>query len=181
VYSPLAIKARRNRAKLFAYIGLIFFLSGLWHGANWTYICWGMSLALCIVIERLFENIVKPQKFINRRWRGILGTMVTFLACVIFSLFFRAQNMRDAIHILKTIVIFQPGNLFQGSPPINFYYCVIAMVTLYTVEFFQEYLPRVKLINNNSVVIRYAGYVLVIMIMLMIGVFNGTQFIYFQF
>jgi len=181
VYSPLAMKARRNRAKLFAYIGLIFLLSGLWHGANWTYIFWGLSLAFCIVVERLFENIVKPQRFLSRRWRGILGTIITFLACIIFSCFFRSQQIGDAFHILKAIFTFQPGNLFKGSPPINFYYCVIAMVSLYAVEFFQEYLPQVKLVNNKSVVIRYTGYVLVIMIMLMMGVLNGSQFIYFQF
>ena len=85
------------------------------------------------------------------------------------------------MHMLKAIFTFQGGNFFKGSPPINFYYCVFAMLILLTVEFFQEYLPQVKLVNNNSVVIRYTGYVLVIMIILMIGVFNGSQFIYFQF
>jgi D-alanyl-lipoteichoic acid acyltransferase DltB (MBOAT superfamily) len=181
VYSPLAKKARRNRTKLLSYIVLIFILSGLWHGANWTYILWGLSLGLGIVVERIYKDKVKPYKYISKWWMTVLGTLCTFFVSTIFCLFFRALSVKDALHIAKTIFTFQGGHFFKGSPPINFYYCVIAVVILVTVEFSQEYLPHIKIINNKSIVIRYTGYVLLIMIILMIGVFNGSQFIYFQF
>lgn len=181
VYSPLAIKARKSNFKTFAYIGLVFLLSGLWHGANWTYICWGLALAVFIVIERLIETVVQPRRFINRNVRRVLGTIITVFAIIIIAVFFRSRNMADAMHIMGAIFTFQPGNLFKGSPPINFYYCLIVMAALYITEFFQEYVPQFKIVNNNSIVIRYTGYVLVIMVMLMIGVFNGSQFVYFQF
>ena len=73
------------------------------------------------------------------------------------------------------------GALFKGSPPINFYYYILVAVMLVSVEIFQEYLPQVKLIGNKNIAVRYTGYVLILMIILMIGVFNGSQFIYFQF
>ena len=96
-------------------------------------------------------------------------------------IFSGSNSVKDALHIGKSIITMKHGALFKGSPPINFYYFLLVVAILITVEFFQEYLPQVKLLNNKYVVVRYTGYVLILMIILMIGVFNGSQFIYFQF
>ncbi len=181
VYAPLAKTAKRSKTKLLAYIVVIFLLSGLWHGANWTYVIWGAFSGLTIVVERLYKEKVKPQKYISKLWMTILGTIIAFLITSFSVLIFRAQTVSDAIYMCKSIFTNKPGSLFRGSPPINFYYFLIAALMLVVVEFFQEYLPKVKLLNNKYVVIRYTGYVLIIMIILMMGVFNGSQFIYFQF
>ncbi|HEY2728024.1 MAG TPA: hypothetical protein VGI61_12680, partial [Parafilimonas sp.] len=156
-------------------------LSGLWHGANWTYIIWGGFSGLSIVVERIYKDKIKPQKYISKLWMKILGTILAFLITGISCLFFRANSVKDALHICKSIFTMKHGALFKGSPPINFYYYLLVSLMLISVEFTQEYLPQVKLINNKNVVVRYTGYVLILMIILMIGVFNGSQFIYFQF
>ena len=181
VYSPLAKKAKRNRTKLLSYVVLIFTLSGLWHGANWTYILWGVSLGIAMVLERLYQNKFKPYKHLNRHVVIIFGTVITFLLSTIFCIFFRSQNVSDALYIEKSIFSLKHGNFFKGTPPVNFYYCLIAIAILLSVEFFQEKLPQVKVIGSSSVVVRYTGYLLLLVIILMIGVFNGGQFIYFQF
>jgi alginate O-acetyltransferase complex protein AlgI len=181
VYTPLAKKARRNKKKLLSYIVLIFALSGLWHGANWTYITWGALSGLCIVGERLYKDAVRPHKYISKKWMIFWGTLLSFLITAISCIFFRAQTMADAFYITKSVFGWKHGNFFKGTPPVNFYYCLIAMGILISVEFFQEYMPQVKVIGSNSVVVRYTGYLLVLVLILMIGVFNGGQFIYFQF
>ncbi|MEP6466992.1 MAG: MBOAT family O-acyltransferase [Parafilimonas sp.] len=181
VYQPLAMKARRNRTKLLSYVVLIFLLSGFWHGANWTYIIWGGFSGLSLVAERIYRDKVKPQKYISKLWMKILGTIIAFSVTGISCLFFRANSVKDALHICKSIFTMKHGALFKGSPPINFYYYILVAVMLVSVELFQEYLPQVKLIGNKNVVIRYTGYVLILMVILMIGIFNGSQFIYFQF
>ncbi|MBV9963017.1 MAG: MBOAT family protein, partial [Parafilimonas sp.] len=181
VYQPLAKTARRSKTKLLAYIVVIFLLSGLWHGANWTYIIWGAISGLTIVIERLYKDKVKPQKYISKLWMKILGSIIAFFVTGISCLWFRANSVKDALHIGKSILTLKSGSLFKGSPPINFYYFLLVSAILVSVEFFQEYLPQVKLLNNKYIAVRYAGYVLILMIILMIGVFNGSQFIYFQF
>jgi len=181
VYSPLARKARRNRTKLLSYVILIFMLSGLWHGANWTYILWGTSLGIAMVLERLYQSNVKPYKHFNRRVVIVCGTIITFLFSTVFCIFFRSQTVGDAFYIEKSIFTLKHGNFFKGTPPVNFYYCLIAIAILLTVEYFQEYMPKVKVIGSNSVVIRYTGYLILLALILMIGVFNGSQFIYFQF
>jgi len=181
VFAPLAKKARRSKAKLLGLIVFIFLLSGIWHGANWTFIIWGVFSGLTIVVERLYKEKVKPQKYIPKIWMTIFGTILSFIVCFLPCLFFRALSVKDALHIGKAIATMKKGALFKGSPPINFYYFLIVAFLLLSIEFTQEYYPQVKIINNKNVVVRYAGYVVVIMLILMIGVFNGSQFIYFQF
>ncbi len=181
VFTPLAKTARRNRTKLLAYVVIVFLLSGLWHGANWTYVMWGGFTGLSIVAERIYRDKVKPQKYISRLWMKILGTIITFFITGTAGMFFRANSVKDIFHISKSIITMKPGALFKGSPPINFYYYLLVALTLLSVEFCQEYLPQVKLLNSKHLVLRYTGYVLILMIILMIGVFNGSQFIYFQF
>ena len=127
VYSPLAKKARRNRTKLLSYIILIFTLSGLWHGANWTYILWGVSLGVAMVLERLYQNKVKPYRHFNRWVVIIFGTVFTFLCSTIFCIFFRSQTVGDAFYIQKSIFTLKHGHFFKGTPPVNFYYCLIAI------------------------------------------------------
>ena len=181
VYSPLARKARRNRSKLLFYVVLVFMLSGLWHGANWTYVLWGSSLGIAIVLERLYQSKVKPYKYFKRGLVVFCGTLITAAFSVLSCIFFRALSVGDAFHIFKSIFTLKSGNFFKGTPPVNFYYCLIAVGILISVEFFQEFLPRVKVIGNSSVVVRYTGYLVLLVLILMIGVFNGGQFIYFQF
>ncbi len=181
VFAPLAKKAKRNKTKLLFYLILVFMLSGLWHGANWTYIFWGTSIGLAIVLERLYKSKIKPYKHFKRGWVIFAGTLITGLFSVLSCVFFRALTIKDAFHIFKSIFTWKHGNFFKGTPPVNFYYCLIAIAILVTVEFFQEFLPHVKVINNNSVVVRYTAYLVLLTIILMIGVFNGNQFIYFQF
>ncbi|MEO8710891.1 MAG: MBOAT family O-acyltransferase [Parafilimonas sp.] len=181
IYSPLARKARRNKVKLFGYIVLIFLLSGLWHGANWTYVIWGGFSGLSIVVERIYKDKVKPKKYIAKGWLLFWGTIISFFVTSISALFFRSASVSDALYISKAIFSMKSGALFKGSPPINFLYYLLVVAILLSVEFCQEYLPNIKLINNKYVVIRYTGYVIILMIILMIGVFNGSQFIYFQF
>ena len=90
VYTPLTRTARRNRTKLLAYIVVIFLLSGLWHGANWTFIIWGGFSGLSVVVERIYKDKVKPQKYIPKIWMTIFGTIISFMVTALSCLFFRA-------------------------------------------------------------------------------------------
>lgn len=181
VFSPLARKSGRNMRKLLSYIILVYMLSGLWHGANWTYILWGTSLGVAIVIERLYLSKVKPYRHFKKGWVIFFGTLITATFVALSCVFFRALTVDDAFYIFKSIFTLKHGNFFKGTPPINFYYCLIAIGCLMSVEFVQEFFPKVKVIGHSSVVVRYTGYLIILALILMIGVFNGGQFIYFQF
>ena len=89
--------------------------------------------------------------------------------------------MCHAIYMMKSMFTLKAGSIYKGEPPTVFGYTVFATVFLLVVEQFQEHYPKMKLLNNSSVVIRYSTYFVLIMLLLMVGVFNGGQFIYFQF
>ncbi len=96
VYLPLGGKHRRILAA-----GAVFFLSGLWHGANGTFICWGIYHGLLYGLDRAFHN---------RKWRipAWASVVLTFIAVTMGWIFFRAENLEHALSLYKSL--FSPWN-----------------------------------------------------------------------
>ncbi|HEY6974858.1 MAG TPA: MBOAT family O-acyltransferase [Chitinophagaceae bacterium] len=160
---------------------IVFALSGLWHGANWTFVIWGLINGLYLTVERLLNSFL-------RKIHILLGVTANFFRCVTvymlitFSgVFFRAPNATDGWYIIRSIFTVKAGGIYKGEPPTAFGYSIFALVFLISVEHVQEYYPTFKIVRHNNIVIRYTGYVLLLTLLLLIGVFNGSQFIYFQF
>lgn len=90
---------------------LTFVLSGMWHGANWTFFIWGALHGFVLIFEKLIKEIKKQS---NRKakenqtaWiRGLSQMSVTFLIVSLAWIFFRANNLDDAIYVVK--------NMFTG-------------------------------------------------------------------
>ena len=75
----------------------------------------------------------------------------------------------------------KPGGLFIGTPE-GFAYSIIWILVLLVVEYVTEYYSDIiKVFYNPNKVLRYGGYVVVVLVIILFGVFNGGQFIYFQF
>ena len=102
IYIPLGGN-RKGEARTYLNIFIVFFLSGLWHGAGWNFILWGVMHGIfCIItrfIEKRFEKIPKAL--------GYLGWIVTFIFVNITWVFFRAESIPAALDILKTAFSFK--------------------------------------------------------------------------
>jgi D-alanyl-lipoteichoic acid acyltransferase DltB (MBOAT superfamily) len=182
VFLPFTTSGKRSKWKLFAGIMLIFTLSGFWHGPSFTYIFAGAYTGLIIILERFYLKTVKPKKWVPKIPLIILGTSISLAFYIPMVIFYRSLNLKDAGQIFS--VVFNPtkfGHLFKGEPPITFLYCVIVGILLIVVEIIQEYIPKMKGLNSKYVVLRYSTYLAIMVLILMIGVFNGSQFLYFQF
>lgn len=163
---------------------IVFLISGLWHGANWTFIIWGALHAIYQTTELVINKYIlkkdkekKPRSFL----RSIPNYVLTFTLVSFAWIFFRANSVGQAMTIVENIVTLKPGALFIGFSA-GFAYSIILIIFLMLTEFNYEYLNnKFSLIYKSSPVLRYAGYTLLIIIILLIGVFNGGQFIYFQF
>lgn len=159
----------------------VFFISGLWHGASWTFVIWGTSQGVVLVVERLIRPITSK---IVRGLRGAATFVCTLTTFVVFCLanpMFICKNMTDVGHFYKILFTWKPGHLYKGEPPTAIQYCVIVFMLLFVVEFIQEYYPNIKFISNKNVMVRYSAYAGLLTLLLTIGVFNGSQFVYFQF
>ena len=175
LYIPLGgnrVSLYRNMFNLF----FVFLVSGLWHGANWTFIIWGalhgLYLMMEIVIDRLVPSIKLPRSI---RW------ILNFVLVAIAWVFFRASNFQTAKQILKNIYTFKPGHLYIGNAS-YLVYSFLLILFLFAAEYNAEKLNnRYAWLYSERKVLRWSAYLLLILTLLSIGVFNGGQFIYFQF
>jgi len=91
-------------------------LSGLWHGAAWTFIAWGAVHALCLSIERITKW---PDALTAKKGGTILCRIVTFLLVLIGWVFFRAESIPQALAALGTMMQFNTEQLGQLSKTVG--------------------------------------------------------------
>lgn len=151
-----------------------FTISGLWHGANWTFVMWGALNGFYLIIEATF---VKQYK------NNLLRICITFMLINLSWIFFRANNINDSFYILKSIFT-TPGKLFipQDADIVAPVYAVLSISILLMVEAKKEFINGLFTLRDNKYeLIRLGYYSFIIFIIFYIGVFGSNQFIYFQF
>jgi alginate O-acetyltransferase complex protein AlgI len=163
----------------------VFTVSGLWHGANWTFIIWGALNGFYLVFATVTEKIRKQiGRFLGfdkvPRFNKMIQIIITFILICFTWIFFRANSSSDAFLIVNKIFT-SFGSLYIGEFQ-QFIYCIAAIAMLLLIEYRQNYYSHTPLpyVGRNWVKEQLAYAFLIIMI-LVLGVFDGGQFIYFQF
>ena len=164
---------------------IVFAISGLWHGANWTFIIWGalngFYLVFAIVSEKWragFNKFIQLDK--APKLHNLLQILITFVLACIAWIFFRANSTEDAFLILRKAMTFD-GTLYVGTPSMMIY-SVLSIIFLIAVETKIEYFTgKISLFNHPHWAVRKLSYSLLILLIMFFGVFDGGQFIYFQF
>lgn len=164
---------------------LVFLLSGLWHGANWTYVIWGALNGFYLVFALVFYKIMKKINFIAnvnklKNLNKFVQILITFMLTCFAWIFFRANSLSDALLIVKKIFT-QSGKLFYDSPS-TIILSFFGIILLLLIEIKKEYYKgNFSLFNNSNWFIRQLSYAFILILILLVGVFDGGQFIYFQF
>jgi len=186
IYIPLG----GNRCKKPRYIfNLIttFTISGLWHGANWTYVVWGLIHGCGQAIESLF---IKKKKYKKSKLSKILSIIFVFIFCTIGWVFFRAESFEDAIYILtngfvgitKPINYIITASINLGLIPWDYADIIIALLVLSIFDFFNKKCDVINKISCLKLVPRWSIYITFILLILALLPENtGGEFIYFQF
>ncbi|MEZ0486219.1 MBOAT family O-acyltransferase [Fibrella aquatica] len=187
VYIPLGGN-RGSASRTYLNVFVVFGLSGLWHGANWTFIIWGLLHGMYLVIGQLRTThnrrkalgvkqepeaqIVEVKGLVGHR----VNQMLTFLLVTLTWVFFRAATTSDAFAILGKILTMNPFDTYQvaiSNAELVFCFLLIAALTLE---------PRwsrfTRQANTNQFWMVITGLVL---FCYFFGVFTANQFIYFQF
>ena len=156
-------------------------VSGLWHGANWTFIIWGALHGFYQIMSIALKNVNEKNLLGYRPLTNLMHILITFALVSFAWIFFRANSVQHAFQIIESIFTLKQGTLFVGTPA-GFAYSILGILFLILVEYTVEYHPNKLLIfNNPNRIIRYSGYVTIVLLIVLFGVFSGTQFIYFQF
>lgn len=184
VYFPMG-GSRVSSTRLYYNLMVVFVISGLWHGANWTYIIWGtlngFYVVFAIVTKKHWDKL---SSILNSDGHPQLTLFyqiaITFILITFSRIFFRANNLSDAYLIIKKIFS-EPGTVFIDNPSMMIF-SFLGIIMLLFVELKQEfYKGKFSFFNNEKWIVRNVSYVSLVIIILLIGVFDGGQFIYFQF
>jgi alginate O-acetyltransferase complex protein AlgI len=185
VYIPLGGN-RVIKPLIYLNLFLTFLLSGLWHGANWTYVIWGGLNGLYLITALIFYKANSRIKqlfqtghliYLNR----FFNILITFLLITFSWIFFRASSFREGIVIIHKF-FFERGKLFISDNK-SLIYSISFLLVLLVVEAFEEYklFNNFSLYNNKKAIVRYVTYCCLVVCIILFGVFDANQFIYFQF
>lgn len=189
VYIPLGgnrVAYSRLLFNLFA----TFLLSGLWHGANWTFVIWGAIHGLLLICEKIYNKFYKRNENTTNVIIDVVKICSTFVVVCFAWIFFRANDVTDALYGINS--------MFYGiGEPIKYVFSAFGLIGLGKVELIKLVISVsllavfdavhlktdiFKKINQWNMFSRWAVYTAIIFfIMFTLPTDNSSEFIYFQF
>lgn len=175
---------------------LIFFLVGVWHGAAWKFIMYGMYNGMIIAVSSLLEPVYQKAflyTHINRESRvwKLFQVFRTFVLVNIGWYFDRANSLKDAFALMKNTVtgfsmsVFRDGTMLQLGSGLKGYIILLAgCLLLFIVSLLQEKGIKIReLVAAQKMPVRFAVYLSLVFLVLTFGKIatNGGGFIYAQF
>ncbi len=173
-------------------------LGGLWHGASWNFVVWGVFHGLALIAHREFsfwresvsEKSAQFEKLFSSKGWNLFSIFLTFHAVCIGWVFFRVQEIGTAFNVVKKMVTFSP--IRTGAEPVQFLVLqnhlpiVVILVVIMVAVLLLTNLP-VSIMNEKGIFknapAQVKGVFCAILILLLVTFLpDGTQpFIYFQF
>jgi len=163
---------------------IIFIVSGFWHGANWTFIVWGILNAMYFLPllltnkNRVNTNLVAEHTLLPN-FKEILQILVTFILVTLAWVFFRAENVTHAFLYLKGILNVSVFSI----PSIRPTDLLILIIVFFTIEWFGRngQFALEKLFLSQLKTIRWVLYMFIITLIFIYNNEETQEFIYFQF
>lgn len=180
VYIPLGGN-RDGKYKQIRNILIVWLLTGIWHGANWTFLIWGLLFGIILIIEKIFLN-----KFMEKLPSFIKRIYVLFIVMILFIIF-NAENMSVALTNIKGLFGMN-GEVFINDYTLHYLksYLPLLIIALFgTTPFIKiliDKLRKNKYVNN---VINILEPILIVMILVVVTSYlidnSYNPFLYFRF
>jgi len=173
----------------------VFLVSGLWHGANWTYIVWGtlngFYLVFAIISQKFRDRVARTSGITKfPKLYSWVQFLTTFALICISWVFFRARNIADAMHILKSMFtdtwadivnLIHTHHMETLAPATKMLPAILVIIILEMVHLFQKRRSILGFVNSKPKYVRWGIYYAFILLLLTFGTASHSQFIYFQF
>jgi alginate O-acetyltransferase complex protein AlgI len=179
LYIPLGGN-RVSTARLYFNLWVVFALSGLWHGAAWTFVVWGIFHGFFLILDRLF--LIKFYKTIGR----IPAIIITFLITLVGWVFFRSETLPEAFFYIEKMFTpdFRPIPVFLDTR----FYNILTLAFVFSfwgiikvVEPWQERILGEKQTNIAIVIMFFFSVVFFVVSLSSITSSGFNPFIYFRF
>lgn len=170
-------------------IMVIFFISGLWHGANWTFIAWGLLHGLWICMEvaftRLYTYVCGPIRILKSvMFSKVFPWCITMVFICWSFVVFRAESLSSAVVLMKrsTQLHWTQLGYFAKEPTarLDFFIVLVSLVVLIAYEVLRDWYTQK---GNRDIPIQYQWVMMTIMLwsIVNLGFFAEKEFIYFRF
>jgi alginate O-acetyltransferase complex protein AlgI len=186
VYMPLGGNTGPRRRYL-TNVMIVFLISGLWHGASWTFVIWGAFHGTWSILSRVTRDI--RARIVNEQlsWAPVwfltlYRTLFTFTMVCVGWIFFRAPTFADASAVLSGIFTGQPGtgqSLPFDERTMLANWMLVGIVIAW--DFYGTGRLKFDVVTRAPVALRYAGALVLLLMFMMFANFGGHNFIYFQF
>lgn len=170
VYIPLG-GSRCSKIKCYSNILITFLVSGVWHGANWTFVLWGFLHGLFQVVEKWIG--------FNKKGKTLLiipRVIITFLIVNLLWILFRVDSLNQFVDLLHKFYHPFQGDLLNETVSFNLRNILIVLVVDLLCE-----IGILRKLLYRSVLIRWSIYIGLFSSILLFGVLDSGQFIYVSF
>lgn len=175
---------------------IVFLVSGIWHGAGFTFIVWGLLNGLYQIVG---EWLAPARDWIARllhvrtggALRNVTATLITFSLTTVAWVFFRARSIREALYVLGLMLhpVWTPHTNYAlghaGLLPVQLKVAVAGALVVFSVEWLSGRVDLPALVYRQNVAVRWATYYAVILSVVVFGyygpVYNAASFAYFKF
>jgi len=196
LYIPLGGN-RVSKPRWYANLFIVFLVSGLWHGANWTFVIWGALHGFYLIFalwtknirEKIYNLFSIPKESLLKKY---INVFVTFHLVLFAWVFFRANTVNDAFNIVSKMLNVDPITFIKHATTLNFnvnlglskyeiFIAICSIIIMEIIHLYQRHNRMREFLSSKPRLIRWSIYYLIIIFILIFGEFNLTQFIYFQF
>jgi D-alanyl-lipoteichoic acid acyltransferase DltB (MBOAT superfamily) len=167
-----------------------FLLSGIWHGANITFVVWGLLHGFAQVLE----NVFIPKKYEKNKIGGVLGWLriaIVFAFCTFAWIFFVSNSCSDAVYVITHAFagISNPAQyirkginvLHLGLHKKEFLVAGLLILTVGAYDFASLKIDVIEWIGKRNIIVRWICYVILLYAIILLSQIGDSTFIYFQF
>ena len=191
LYIPLGGN-RVPRWRWYANLLIVFLVSGLWHGANWTFVLWGALHGLYVVVEvwskKARDKVAQAFHLEQSAVRTIVGTVVTFSLVSFGWIFFQAKSVSYALLLVRNLVqfnvqsdIYAPWGGITDNLGLEMTLSWGLVVLLTFVHFVHDQRLRLPSFMVKKAWVRWAAYLLLALAIINLGAAKETPFLYTTF
>lgn len=183
IYTPLSFALRKWQiwGIVFALM-LTFLISGIWHGAALTFIVWGLVQGVYLSLEALLQkhrtNFEKKHNLTKKWWYTLMCCVIVFVLFAFSQIFGKCNTVSEAFGVISKI------GTSNGKPFVDDLTLALGLMSaiiLFCKDFSDEFIPSIKFMNSDKWLIRCITVACLAAFVILFGVLDGGQFIYFQF